>query len=210
MLGLQYFAEMLSVPIVFTTVLFITGREMNYLLSTRDYMNGLNVLVWGVPFTFVSLYLTFGSDGFLFKFVDEMSIFFIQYWVSNVGLFVHWLEISALFTAIMGHDYNYQSDDYWGENYCGDYGSFWGGSDCPTRFSAFLALLLHMGLALYFDFNHISRGVDAIRHIDPFWNEHRRFLFPSLFYTFGLVEEDKGGSGQAPQPVDNDIDLTNV
>ena len=65
-------------------------------------------------------------------------------------------------------------------------------------------------MALYFDYNHILRGVRAIRHIDPFWNEHRRFLFPSLLYTFGIVDEEKGGSGQAPQPVDSDIDLTNV
>ena len=168
------------------------------------------MIVWGVPFISVFLYLTFGSDFFLFRLVDEVSIFMIQYWVSNVGFIAHWLAISAIFTAIVEADYNYQSDDYWAPNYCSDYNGLWGGNTCPSKFVSFLYLLIHMGLALYFEFNHISRGIDAIRHIDPFWNEHRRFLFPSLFYTFGIVDEEKGGSGKAPQPVDNDIDLTDV
>ena len=210
MLGLQYFAEMFSVPIVWTTIVFITGSETSYLSDMRAYLNNMNVIVWGVPFISVFLYLTFGSDFFLFRWVDEVSVFMIQYWVSNVGFIAHLLAISAIFSAILEADYTYQSDDYWGDNYCSDYNGLWGGNDCPSTFVSFLYLLIHMGLALYFEFNHISRGVDAIRHIDPFWNEHRRFLFPSLLYTFGIVDEEKGGSGQAPQPVDSDIDLTNV
>ena len=171
-------------------------------------MTGLNMIVYSAPFTFIFLYLTFGSDFFLLKLVDEVSIFLIQYWVSNFALIAHWSSISTIFGVIVSQDYNYQTDNYYGVNYCESYGSFWGGQSCPSRFVSALYLFLYSGMALYFDFNHISRGVDAIRHIDPFWNDHRRFLFPSLFYTFGIVKEEKGGSGRAP--VDNDIDLTDV
>ena len=97
MLGLQYFAEMFSVPIVWTTIVFITGSETNYLSDMRAYLNNMNVIVWGVPFISVFLYLTFGSDFFLFRWVDEVSVLMIQYWVSNVGFIAHLLAISAIF-----------------------------------------------------------------------------------------------------------------
>ena len=77
MLGLQYFAEIFSGPLVYTAVYFITGNTTDYLRETRDTINGMNVTIWGAPFTFLLLYLTFGSDMFLFKLVDEVSVFMI-------------------------------------------------------------------------------------------------------------------------------------
>ena len=114
-------------------MVFITGSETSYLSDLRNYLWGLNVVVWGVPFISVFLYLTFGSDFFLFRLVDEVSVFMIQYWVSNVGFIAHLLTISAIFSAVVEADYDYQSDDYWADNYCPGYSSgMWGGSDCPS------------------------------------------------------------------------------
>ena len=32
--------------------------------------------------------------------------------------------------------------------------------------------------------------MDAVRRIDPSWNEHRGRLYPPFFYSFGLIEDE--------------------
>ena len=113
MLGLQYFVELFSVPLIYSIVFAITGNNLDYFKDARDYVTILSWTVWLFPFTFVFLYLTFGSDFILFRLVDDVTIFMIQYWVSNVAFIAHWSAISAIFSAVVAVDYDFENVDYY-------------------------------------------------------------------------------------------------
>ena len=189
MLALQYFVEIFSTPILFTGVYLITGNESSYLTETRRYMDRLNVMVWGVPFFFLSWYITFGSDWMPFSLTDEVGVYLIQYWVSNMSPLVHYTGVSVLLGTIFTTDYgeNLSQDGYY---YCDDDSLSVFNDQCPSEFVSLVYLALYIFQSLWFDYNHIVRGVKAIRHMDPYWNDHRGLLYPSVVYDAGLVSDE--------------------
>ena len=59
-----------------------------------------------MPFFFLLLYVLLGSEFILFQLVDEVSIFAIQYWVSNLGLYAHVVTTIYILEEIIRLDYN--------------------------------------------------------------------------------------------------------
>ena len=56
----------------------------------------LDAQVWILPFVSLFLNAIFGSLGF----IDNVTIFFIQYWVSNLGMLAHFASMSLIFSEI--------------------------------------------------------------------------------------------------------------
>ena len=58
----------------------------------------LGYFAFNVPFWLTLVYLVFGSEFFLFAWIDDMLVFLITHWVSNITPLIH---IFSLFVFLL-------------------------------------------------------------------------------------------------------------
>ena len=102
-----------------------------------------------VPFWLSVLYLVFGSTFFLFSWVDDVLVLLIEHYVSNVSPFFVFFHFILFWLSYSNRDQSF------------------------ARFSEVHILMLLFGLATsgYFWEQTMLASVDAIRYLDPSWND---------------------------------------
>ena len=60
----------------------------------------LAYLAFNVPFWLTIAYLIFGSEFILFAWIDDVLVFLITHWVSNVTPFIHLFSLGIFFLYI--------------------------------------------------------------------------------------------------------------
>ena len=131
------------------------------------------------PFWLSVIYMLFGAEFFLFRWVDDMLIFLIKHFVSNLNFFfVIWQPILLFWS--------------W-HSLAGSYFS-------EFHISAFVFSLLSTG---YFWNRTMRVSPGAIRYVDPSWDEiaEGERLWPSILYFLGVVDKNGGDNNLEKQEV---------
>ena len=119
------------------------------------------LFIWLSPFNTLMTYMVFGSDFFLFRWTDDLGIWFITQATSKWTFITHVAFTLTLLTL----------------------GITW--SEPIQIYTSIFYALFAAGL----EYHAWTVGVDAARRIDPSWNEHRGLLYPPAFYDWGWVAE---------------------
>ena len=129
-----------------------------------------------VPFWLSVIYLLFGANFFLLSWVDNVLIFLIKHWASNLAALIFFWQPVVFLLAWRDDGVSEQA------------------------FSEFHLLMMIFSLAFTgLAWNKtMYESVGAIRYLDPSWNEvaDGERLWPSIAYGLGLVEKDSHGSAQ--------------
>ena len=119
----------------------------------------VHVLYWALPVFMILVYMAVGSDFFLFRHFDEMSLYFI-----TVSIPVWSFNIKAVTILAVSLAY-FREQDPWAAGFVGIYGLFAG----------------------WLEYKAWSLGVNAALHIDPSWDGPRGKLYPPILYRLGIV-----------------------
>ena len=104
--------------------------------------------------------MVFGENFFLFSWTDSLSIYFITDATSRWSFIVHaFVSFYSLYSGILG------------------------------TIEARYIFVGYTPLAAWLEYLAWKVGVDAVRRVDPSWNEHHGLLYPTFFYSFGWVED---------------------
>lgn len=112
------------------------------------------------------IYLIFGSNFFLFKWTDNLGMWFVTKFVPGASLYYK-------LTVML----------YWIWNWNGQRGSSDGGGLEKTM------LMWFAFTALPLEYAQWSLGVKTARRMDPSWNEQQGKLYPPILYSLGIVKE---------------------
>ena len=125
------------------------------------------------PFWLSVIYLIFGAQFFLFRWVDNALIFMIKHYISNMSLIMVIYQPILLFWSLNGLAGRYFSE---------------------FHVSAFVFSLLSTS---YFWNRTMKVSPGAIRYLDPSWDEVAEGdrLWPSIAYALGLVSKGSSASG---------------
>ena len=131
------------------------------------FFTGYHILVWLFPALTLTFYMLTSADFFLFRWTDNLGLYFVTQGVAQQGFNCHALvSIVALLLWIS---------------------EIRRGEDAGFERTIFLAYTLPAGLLEYLAWRN---GVNAARRIDPTWTEHRGLLYPPSFYRRGWVEDE--------------------
>ena len=123
------------------------------------------------PFWLSIVYMLFGDNFFLFRWVDNVLIFLIKHLVSNLSM-TNFLMNPLLFILLL----------------------FSMGSDL-TEFHVLAMIFGSLTSGYFWDFT-MKKSVGAIRYLDPSWNEVQdgERLWPSIAHGLGLTKKNSRNS----------------
>ena len=123
-----------------------------------------------VPFWLSVIYLIFGQSFFFFSWVDDVLIFFIKHYVSNLSPSFILLQFLYFLSSYVQQD-----------NYDMGYGGFGG--------FHVVKLIADVAITGFFWNRTMYESVGAIRYMDPSWSEvsDGERLWPSIAYGLGIV-----------------------
>ena len=159
-----------SLATLFISALFFPDADVGYEMLFYLFIPLGLAYYYQIPFWLGVVYLVFGSNFFLFSWVDNVLIFLIKHFVSNTVFLMFLMQFFNFYVS-------YDSRDQF-----------------LMGFSEFHVMALVLGLLTtgFFWNRTMYDSVGAIRYMDPSWNEvpDGERLWPSLFYLFGLVDKN--------------------
>ena len=138
----------------------------------------LSYFAFNVPFWLTIIYLVFGSEFILFVWLDEVLVFLITHWVSNVTPLVH---LFSLFIFLFYIASNQTESD-------------------GLKAFFYIMTVLEALIGYFYTERTIESSGDACRHLNPQWDFIPRGakLYPTILYFFGIKDRKEGGSGINP------------
>ena len=168
-----------SASLEWLTVLYGLQAAIIPLLSGLLLWSNASILssFWGIPLWFfhlfsfvptavINMFFIFFGDGnsSAVAYLDDTAILLIAYYTANMGVIS--LSLGFLITTI-----------YWLFNFF-DWGYI-------------LLFLLYNGFGFYTEYFQITKGVEIIRTIIPYWPGTRSgMLWPYILWAVGLVDEN--------------------
>ena len=125
-----------------------------------------------LPFFLTVIYFIFGADWLLVYWVDDLLKYVIEYYVSNISIFMIFLTTVITLQAFSD---NQKTDGY-------------------IYTAIFFALI-----SGFWEWVVLTSSVAAIRHVDPSWRKVNlgEILCPSLFYMLNICTYDYSEEEQA-------------
>ena len=138
----------------------------------------LSYLAYMVPFFLTIIYLIFGSEFILFVWIDEVLIFLITHWVSNITPLIH---ISSLFMFLLYVMSDKGTDDNWDIFY-------------------YIMIVFEAMIGYFYTERTMLSSGDANLHLNPQWDfiPKGAKLYPTILYLFRIKDRKMGGSGVDP------------
>ena len=158
-----YFGQTLS-PIIALAIPLIIAPDFTtdigwevFLFIVPLYLSIL--LLWPVGMLQL-LFLLVGADFILFRWLDNLIIFFLQYWVSFMTPFIMFTTVGVGISYIVSED---------------------------SREEFAVVLAIYAAISYYYLKRTMEKSPDAIRFVDPKWNyvDEGMMLYPFFFYWFG-------------------------
>ena len=154
----------------YSGLIFCWDRIINFFVKVYQFYRFVVIgSTWGLPVSLNLLYLLkFGSeDVWGLGWVDSFAVTYITNWSHEISLYVNLLIWCII-----------------------QYFSIFAFSE-EASFTYLMMAAIYLPLAIVLEYSAWVFGVDAIRHIDPNWDEYRGIWYPYLFYAFGWVEHHK-------------------
>ena len=136
----------------------------------------LSFFAYIVPLFLTLVYFIFGSEFILFVWIDNVLVFLITHWVSNVTPLVHIFSLLIYFYYI----------------------AFIYEEDAQTKgLLAFFYISIVFEVLIGYKYTQqtMESSGDACRHLNPQWDFISRGakLYPTILYLFGIKDRKKGG-----------------
>ena len=126
------------------------------------FQTSWHAMIWVFPALTLLMYTAFGSSFFLFRFLDDLGLYFVTKATSKWSYRTHVLN-AFLF--------------------------LWAATRWNDGFSLVMFFVYSIS-AWLLESKAWNFGVNAARRMDPTWNEHRGMLYPPVFYSRGWTEDE--------------------
>ena len=160
----------LSLISSFSCIYFCWDQIASFFVKVFQFYRVVSIgSTWALPASLNLLYLLKfeAEDVWGLRWVDSYAVSYITNWSHEVSLYANllvWclLQIFGIFSF---------SEE--------------------ASFIYLMMATIYTPLAIGLEYSAWVFGVDAIRHIDPNWDEYRGIMYPELFYAFGWVDHHK-------------------
>ena len=158
----------------------LTTTEVSINSNFWTILTYIHVFVWFPASVIIGLYLLMGggSKAYLYTSLASMSMTMIEDFVSGTSFLLHSTVLLILFIQ------------YFSKSFAWLY---------------LFMFLVYGGLAYYLETTAWEYGIDALKRIDPYWNERSGdLLLPKFFYTIRGDEPVSNNEDSADEPVNQD------